>query len=422
MIAEIVATGEELRLGSVVDTNSAYIARELTDLGIHVTRHSCVGDDMDTLVSLFIEISNRADVAVVTGGLGPTEDDLTAAAAATAAGVELKLDLRALEAIENFFKARKRSMPSSNRKQAMLPKGAECIINPIGTAPAFLMKMGRCRFFFLPGAPLEVKRIMSDVILPKIADLWGKDRSVFLTKTLCVFGITEAETGERLEAVGGKFPGVRVGLRAVFPIIQIKLYAKGTDDTALQRQLEDASGWVLNKFGNKVFSVDGNAMEVEIGNLLRQNKATLGVAESCTGGLISDWITNVSGSSDYFLLSAVTYSNDAKVRILGVSADTIEKYGAVHEETAKQMAAGVRRISGATYGLSTSGIAGPTGGTPEKPVGTVCIGLATPEGVRGMQYNFPYQERWRNKSIFAITALDLLRRELLMKQDKVHIS
>ncbi|MBW1994155.1 MAG: CinA family protein, partial [Deltaproteobacteria bacterium] len=160
----------------------------------------------------------------------------------------------------------------------------------------------------------------------------------------------------------------------------------------------------------------------EIGNLLRQNKATLGVAESCTGGLISDWITNVSGSSDYFLLSAVTYSNDAKVRILGVSADTIEKYGAVHEETAKQMAAGVRRISGATYGLSTSGIAGPTGGTPEKPVGTVCIGLATPEGVRGMQYNFPYQERWRNKSIFAITALDLLRRELLMKQDKVHIS
>jgi nicotinamide-nucleotide amidase len=413
MIAEILSTGDEIRTGSIVDTNSAYIAQELETSGLEVCRHTCVGDDTGALVSILREISNRSDVGVVTGGLGPTHDDLSAAAAARAAGVELVLYKQALLAVENFFKARNRLMPPSNRKQAMLPKDAECLLNPMGTAPGFVLKINRCVLFFLPGVPAEMRRFMTDEVLPRIEILQGKKRAVSLINTLSVFGITEAETGERVKDLPNEFPNIRVGLRADFPVIQVKLYARGGDEKAIRRELIGASKWAAKKLGNKVFSKDGNRMEVEIGGLLRQRNATIAIAESCTGGLISDWITNVPGSSDYLLFSGVTYSNDAKIKILGVSEQTILKHGAVHEETAKEMAEGIRRISGATYGISTSGIAGPDGGTPEKPVGTVCVGLAAPESSQGRRYQFHYQERLRNKTIFAMAALDLLRREML---------
>ena len=413
MIAEILSTGDELRIGSIIDTNSAYIAQLLEESGLEVCRHTCVGDDMEALVSILKEISLRSDVAVVTGGLGPTQDDLSAEAVAAAAGVKLVLYEEALLSVENFFKARKRPMPPSNRKQAMLPEGAECLLNPMGTAPGFILKINRCTSFFLPGVPVEMRRFMVDDVLPRIERLQGKQRAVSLKKTLSVFGITEAETGERVADLPDKFPNIKVGLRANFPVIQVKLYSRGTDEATLRRQLEEASEWTVNELGGKVFSKDGNSMESEIGNLLRQKKATIAIAESCTGGLISDWMTNVAGSSDYFLFSGVTYSNDAKINVLGVSNETIITYGAVHEETAKEMAEGARRISGATYGLSTSGIAGPDGGTPEKPVGTVCIGLATPERAEGKRYHFHFQERLRNKTIFAMAALERLRRELL---------
>ncbi len=413
MIAEILSTGDEIRTGAIVDTNSAYIAQTLEASGLKVFRHTCVGDDMETLVSILGEMSNRCDIAIATGGLGPTHDDLSAAAAAKAAGVELILHKQALLSVENFFKARNRPMPPSNRKQAMLPKGAECLLNPMGTAPGFALKINRCILFFLPGVPVEMRRFMAEEIVPRIAILQGKNRSISLTNTISVFGITEAETGERVADLPNEFPNIKVGLRAEFPVIQVKLYARGADEEAIRRELERASDWAVNTLGEKVFSKNGNTMEEEVGNLFRQRNATIALAESCTGGLISDWITNVPGSSDYLLFSGVTYSNDAKIKILGVSEQTISKYGAVHEETAKEMAEGVHRISGATYGLSTSGIAGPDGGTPEKPVGTVCIGLATPDSSEGKRYQFHYQERLRNKTIFAMAALELLRREML---------
>ena len=413
MIAEILSTGDELRIGSIIDTNSAYIAQLLEESGLEVCRHTCVGDDMEALVSILKEISLRSDVAVVTGGLGPTQDDLSAEAVAAAAGVKLVLYEEALLSVENFFKARKRPMPPSNRKQAMLPEGAECLLNPMGTAPGFILKIGRCTLFFLPGVPVEMRRFMADDVIPRMERLQGRQRAVSLTKTLSIFGITEAETGERVADLPDKFPNIKVGLCAKFPVIQVKLYSRGNDEAILRRQLEAASEWAVKEFGRKVFSKEGNSMASEVGKLLGQKKATIAIAESCTGGLISDWMTNVAGSSDYFLFSGVTYSNDAKINVLGVSNETIITYGAVHEETAKEMAEGARRISGATYGLSTSGIAGPDGGTPEKPVGTVCIGLATPERAEGKRYHFPYQERLRNKTIFAMAALELLRRELL---------
>ncbi|MFH2219818.1 MAG: competence/damage-inducible protein A [Pseudomonadota bacterium] len=412
MIAEILVTGREILTGAVMDSNSAHIARALETVGLQVVRHSCVGDDLDRLVAVIKEIGNRAQICVVTGGLGPTSDDITAEAAAKAAGVELVLDQEALKAIEALFKARQRFMSPSNQKQAMLPKGSEHLDNPVGTAPGFYLNIGRCAFFFLPGVPLEMQRMLGDVVMPRIEELRGTDKTFTRVKDISTFGLTESATGERLSGFAAEFPDIALGFRALFPEIQVKLYGRGKDEINLGQRMERASEWVLKKLGRYVFSVDGNAMEAIIGRLLGQRRATLAVAESCTGGLISHWLTNVPGSSKYFLFAGVAYSNDAKIKILGVSSKTIERRGAIHEETVKEMAQGIRRIAGATYGLATSGIAGPEGGTAEKPVGTVCVGLAAEHFARGYRFHFPFGDRLMKKKIFAIAALDVLRREL----------
>ena len=413
MIAEIVATGEEIRSGALIDSNSAYIAEKLEENGVAVRRHISVGDDLDLLITVFEEIGNRADIAVVTGGLGPTSDDLTAEAAARACGAKLDLNPSALQSVENFFKARRRMMNAASRKQAFLPVGAECLQNPVGTAPGFRLKIGRCFFFFLPGVPGEMHRMLSDTALPQIIDLIGDKHCFYRTRTLSTFGLTESQTFERLAGLEKSFPQISLGLRVKFPAIQVKLYTNGSDDQKLNDHLTAAAGWVIEKMGNRVFSQQGDSMERTIGHLLRKNQATLALAESCTGGLIANLLTNISGSSDYFVFSGITYSNQAKIDILNVSKETIMAHGAVHEETAKEMARGARKVSGAFYGLATSGIAGPTGGTTEKPVGTVCIGLAAPHGTAGHRFHFWFGNRTMNKQVFAMAALEVLRCELL---------
>jgi len=413
LIAEILSTGDEIRTGALIDSNSAYIAETLQATGVFVSRHLTVGDDVDAIEQALKEIANRADVALVTGGLGPTVDDLTPEAASRAAGVSLVLDRAALTAIEGFFQKMGRPMSDSNRKQAMLPEGALRLDNPIGTAPGFMLYIGACRFFFLPGVPTEMRRMLAEQVLPRLSAQEGGNRRYYPVRTISTFGLPESVAGERLVGLTEEFPEITLGLRAKFPEIQIKLYAEGDDETRAHDMLERASEWVARKMERHVFSTDGSPMEAVVGRLLRKQKATLGVAESCTGGLISHWLTEVPGSSDYFLFSAVTYSNEAKIRVLGVEEESLLKFGAVHEEIVRQMAHGVRRVSGAAYGLATSGIAGPDGGTDEKPVGTVCIGLATPEKVEARRLFFPFGDRTRKKQMFAMTALNLLRRELL---------
>ena len=418
MKAETLATGDEILTGAVIDSNSAHIAQKLEETGIEVVRHGCVGDNIEAIATILKEISTRADLAVITGGLGPTLDDITAEAAARAAGVELVFDRKAMSCIENFLKTQSRDVIALNRKQAMLPDGSECLVNSVGTAPGFVLRTGRCVFFFLPGVPSEMRRMLSDGVLPWIDKLQKGERSFSLVKTISTFGLTEASVNERLAGLTEKFSGIRLGLRARFPVIYVKLYVRGKDEEKADILLEKASEFVLNKIGECAFSADGESIETVAGRLLRKEKATIAVAESCTGGLISNLLTDVPGSSDYFLFSGVTYSNKAKIKVLGVSETTLKKYGAVHEKTAKEMADGVRRISGATYGISTSGIAGPGGGTNEKPVGTVCIGIATADSVEAYRLNFKFNERLRNKMIFAITALDLLRQKLLQHKGK----
>ncbi len=420
MKAEIFSTGDEIRTGALVDSNTAYIAEKLEENGIEVTRHISCGDDTQVITDILREISERADIAVVTGGLGPTTDDITAEAAAKAAGTNLVLDSGALEDIRAMFRKFNRPMSRSNEKQAMIPKGSAILKNPAGTAPGFSLKIGQCTFFFMPGVPFEMKIMLSNHVLPSILELQGDARSYSIIKTISTFGLGESVVGEKVADIVKEFKDLKLGLRATFPEIHVKLYLRGEDESRLYDTSDKAVAWVLERLGPNVISIDGSPMEKVIGMHLKEKGATLAIAESCTGGLIADLITTIPGSSDYFLFSGVTYSNEAKINVLGVNPDTLEKYGAVSIETAREMAEGARRIAGATYAIATSGIAGPDGGTAEKPAGTVCIGLATPRTSIAKRWTSPYGNlkasygsRERNKRWFAMMALEMLRRELI---------
>ena len=412
MIAEVLATGDEIRSGALVDSNSAYIARILEETGIEVVRHSCVGDDPESIVSILREIAGRSDIAVVTGGLGPTDDDLTTAAAARAAGVEVVLDPLALDSVEAFFKARKYPLTPSNKRQAFLPAGADCLINTVGTAPGFQLKIEGCQFFCLPGVPFEMRQMMANEVMSRLMQLPGQTRSVRLVKTLSTFGLGESATAEKLDGFEGRFAPIKLGFRAKFPEIHVKLYGHGTDEDQLRSQLEKAGHWVVQRLANRVFSNSGESLEEAVGNLLRARKATLAVAESCTGGFIADLITDIPGSSEYFVLSAVIYANQAKINILGVASQILDRHGAVSEETAKEMARGCSASPAQPMAWPPAELPGPEA-TDDKPVGTVCIGLATPDSVSGRRYHFTFDNRRMNKRMFAATALELLRREIL---------
>ncbi len=413
MIAEIIATGDEIRTGALVDRNSAYIADKLEELGVTVSRHICVGDDLDQTRAVFRETAARADITIVTGGLGPTIDDLTTQAAAEAGGVELRLDPAALETVTAFFKKRNFPMSPQNRKQAFLPETAVCIPNPVGTAPGFELQIGDCRFFFIPGVPHEMKRMLADAILPAIVALRGDKQLATQVKTICSFGLGESAVDEKLTDITVEFPNIQLGLRATFPVIQVKLYGRDENGQELDKAIGVVEKRVCELLGDTVFSTEGHSMARALGQLLAEKQATVAVAESCTGGLIASLLTDVPGSSDYFVFSGVTYANEAKETILGVPRDVLVENGAVHAETARHMALGARKISGADYAIATSGIAGPGGGTDDKPVGTLCVGLATPQTSRGFIYNFPFRERWQNKILFATVAMNKLRKELL---------
>ena len=412
MIAEILSTGDEICSGAVIDSNAAHIAEKLMGLDIEVVRHTCVGDDVEALAGVLGEISGRADLALVTGGLGPTKDDLSAEAAARAEGTKLEANPTAEAYIQSFFEKYRRKASPSDYKQALLPKGASPILNERGTAPGFMLTIGRCRFYFLPGIPFEMRAMLEEQVLPAIESAVKPPDEYRRIRTLSVFGLPESRVNDRLEGIESNFSNIRYGLLARFPVIYVKLIASGKAPDKLGADLDDAAAWAGERLSGYVFSSQGRSMEEEVAGLLLDRKKTVAAAESCTGGLLAHLLTNVPGSSDYFLLSAVTYANAAKMKLLDVSEETIETYGAVHEETAKQMAEGARRAAGADYGIATSGIAGPTGGSGEKPVGTVCIGIAGHDGAFGERLYSPFRERLANKQIFAVMALNVLRKKL----------
>jgi len=413
MLAEILSTGDEVRSGAVVDTNAAFIAEALESNGITVGRHTCVGDDVGIIADALQEIAQRSDIALVTGGLGPTADDMTAEAAARAAGVDLVEAPEALALVEQFFKSRGLEMSAANRKQAVLPVGATVLENLDGSAPGFCMTIGTCRLYFLPGVPREMKPMLARHVLTDLHQRHPEGGATHRVDVVTTFGLPESVVGEKLKDFALVDKHVRIGLRVLFPEIHVRIYGHGDSRDQMDGQMQQAKEFVRERLGKRVLSTDGRQLPEVLGNMLLAHGTTLAVAESCTGGLMAKQLTDVPGSSGFFLLSAVTYANTAKMAVLNVASETLQQFGAVHEATAREMAEGARRAAGADYALSTTGIAGPDGGTDEKPVGTVCIGLATPEGTTTFRYVFPFGDRDLNRRIFAAMAFDRLRLYLM---------
>ncbi len=409
MIAEILSTGDEVRTGAVVDTNAAYLAQSLEAEGLEVARHLCVGDDVATIAAVLLEMSLRAAVVVVTGGLGPTADDVTAEAAARAAGVALAPHDGAMAVVERFFARRGRSLTPTNRKQGLLPAGAACLDNSIGSAPGFSLTLGSCRIYCLPGVPSEMRLMLAGQVLPDIRQRFGGMLARRRVRVITTFGLPESAVGDRLSGFQGSFDGIKIGWRAHFPEIHVRLYLSGDDSEDLNRLERSAVDWACQRLAPFVVSAEGSSLTEVVGRLLIARNASLAVAESCTGGLISSWLTDVAGSSAYFRLGAVTYADMAKRNVLGVELETLKRHGAVSLPTVLEMAMGARRSAEATYGLATSGIAGPAGGSVQKPVGSICIGIATPEGTGAAAYRFSTNGRRSNKVAFSATALNLLR-------------
>lgn len=413
MIAYLLSTGDEVLMGDIVDTNVAFIAGRLKDLGIRVQKTITVGDEVTILADTISAISKEAQLCIVTGGLGPTQDDLTAMACSRAAGVQLEINEVALESMQVFFRKRGFELTPENKNQAMLPKTADILINEHGTAPGFFLKINQCLFMFLPGVPAEMKAMFELRVIKNIKDRFTLSKQLMIER-LTVFGLGESKVGALLAEAEKLFPEVKFGFRARFPVIEVKLIAalENMDDMSAKK-LSDAKAWAIEQLTDNVISKTGLSPAQEVGRLLTQQNKTVAAAESCTGGLIANLLTNVSGSSDYFLLSCVTYSNDAKMKVLGVKKETIIANGAVHELTAKEMAVGARQKAGADFAISTTGVAGPAGGTGEKPVGMVCIGFASASKSFAKTYTFPYDDRMMNKQIFATTALEILRRQIV---------
>lgn len=395
MRIEVLTVGDELLRGDVVDTNKTFLCAGLFNLGLPVGSTQSVGDELDSLVETLRELGQRADLVVISGGLGPTDDDRTAEAAARAAGVGRVLDEPSLVAMRERFARIGFVMTPNNENQARIPAGSEALPNVRGTAPGFCLSIGRARCFFLPGVPRELEVMFEREVAPRLAGL-GRKRHM---RTLRVFRMGESHIDHRLK--GLRIANVSIHYQTRFPENLVKLVS---DDAAALTQAESA---VRERLGDVVYGVDGETLPKRVGQALRARGATVAVAESCTGGLIGHLLTEIPGSSDYFRLGVVAYSNDAKIRELGVAVETLADEGAVSRACVQEMAEGVRKKGETTFGLAVSGIAGPGGGSAEKPVGTVHLAVASSAGSTARALFYP-NTRDMVKQLAAHAALALL--------------
>jgi nicotinamide-nucleotide amidase len=418
MRAAILALGDEIVSGTTLDTNSAFLAGALRENGVEVVAILAAPDE-ETAIARAVERGlEEAELVVSTGGLGPTADDLTTACVARLAGLPLVLHEPSLAHIEERFRSRGIEFTPNNRRQALFPEGSVVVPNPIGTAPGFICPFpvaGEVRHLVcLPGVPWEMRLMVEETLLP-----WVRGRAGglhFASRVFSTFGLPESRLDELLAGVLDPAEG-RLAFRAAFPRVQARITLPGADPAALQRRLDALEVEVRQRLGGHLYATGDLGMEEVVGQLLRDHGLTVAVAESCTGGLIGHRITDVPGSSEYFLLGVVAYANAAKEALLGVSGELLERHGAVSEETAAAMAEGVRQRAGADIGVATTGIAGPGGGTEEKPVGTVCVALAWEGGRWSRRYRLGTRGREWIKEMTAQIALDRLRRHVLSLEE-----
>ena len=409
-IVEFVVTGDEVMRGTIADTNTAWTASRLYPLGLALRRTVVVGDRGEDIRGALLEVSSRADYCVVSGGLGPTSDDLTVECAAQAAGVGLRLDEAWLQHLKNRWAARRREpMPKNNERQALLPEGAEMLGNPDGSAPAFALKIDRCTFFFLPGVPREYQRIVTEIVLPRLIRAAG--HAALRTRVLQCYGIAESRLDEVVAPIRGRHPEVRFGFRTKFPENHLSLVAVADEDNAAARSLAAVEAKCREVLAPFIYGTDGVTFAQSVGEQLAGRGQTICCAESCTGGLTTQLLTEVPGSSRWTTGAFVVYSNSLKESALGVPVELLRAHGAVSEPVARAMAEGARRASGATWSAAITGIAGPDGGTPEKPVGTVWLALAGP-GTNRTKHSRYRGDRGQVRTLAAYGALQLVREAL----------
>ncbi|MEP7037283.1 MAG: competence/damage-inducible protein A [Acidobacteriota bacterium] len=414
--AEIIAIGSELLTPTKSDTNSLWLTEKLNEIGIEVKLKTIVGDDELRLEETIKDALKRSDVVISTGGLGPTEDDITRKVAALAVGRELVFKQELADDLVERFRRWSREMPEINKRQAFIIEGAKVLPNPNGSAVGMSVEIEDKIFVILPGPPRELKPMFENYVLPKMREKAGE---IFVKrKVLRVTGMGESAADELIAPIYTEYKNPQTSTLFNKSELEIHLTAQCRTEAEADSLNEELAAKIIEKLGVAVFSTNGETMEEVVGKLLSEQGKTIAVAESCTGGLIGERLTDVAGSSAYFIEGAVTYSNESKIKTLNVSPQLIEKHGAVSAEVCEAMAKGMREKAQTDYAISVTGIAGPSGGSEEKPVGLVFVGFADENEVKSIKITLPgdrYLIRWRSSQF----ALDLLRRKLSKKLSEI---
>ncbi len=389
MIAETIFVGTELLLGEILNSNAQYIAQRLAELGVDQFYQSTVGDNADRLAGALRLALTRSDVVITSGGLGPTQDDLTREVAAEVAGRPLELNETYLQELRDWFSRRTgKDMPENNVRQAMVPRGGRMMPNPVGTAPGLNIPVGDKVILLLPGPPHEFKKMLHDHVIPFLTEQMGGARLKLFSRTLRICGMGESAVEQEILDLMQNQQDPSLAPYAKAGEVHLRMATKTGELAEAEARWAPLEAEIRRRLGKHIFGVDETTLEEAVGARLRERGWTLALAESCTGGLISKRITDIPGSSTYLLAGYVTYSNAAKQDLPGVRAETLQTDGAVSEATVLEMAAGAARRSGATVAVSVSGVAGPDGGTAEKPVGTVWIGLHGPGVSKARRFHF----------------------------------
>jgi len=415
MKAEIITIGDELLIGQVVDTNSAFIATKLNEAGIHVCQITSVSDKAEHIIEALNNATQRADIIVTTGGLGPTNDDITKLTLCQYFNVGLKFDAEAYKDVEHVFAIRGRPVTEVNRRQAELPENCSALRNKNGTAPGMWFDVNGKVYVSMPGVPYEMKALMEDEVIPKLKKQFTLP--VIVHKNVLTIGIGESALAEKIAAWESSLAqdGIRLAYLPSIGMVRLRLSTNGSDKNVLEKNIDRKITELKALVGDYIFGYEKDTLEELVGVLLKKNKQTVSLAESCTGGYISYLLTSISGSSDYYKGSITAYAYEIKTQELGVSKEVLETRGAVSQEVVEQMASAVRKKFNTDYSIAVSGIAGPGGGTPEKPVGMVWIAIATPQRVFSKKFQYA-NHRLRNIQMTANTALNLLRKEILSTQ------
>ncbi len=411
MKAEIISIGDELLIGQTINTNAAWMGQELNKIGVDVHQVSAISDDKEHIIQSLDEARQRVDLVLITGGLGPTKDDITKTTLADYFKTSLVINPDILESIKGRLKSRNLEINELNRQQALVPEDSRIILNEWGTAPGMWFEDEGKVFVAMPGVPVEMKGLMSKYILPAVKEKFHPP--VILHKTLLTLGTIEARLADILEEFENELPKeLKLAYLPTSPIIKLRLSARGADSETLEAILDAQVEKLRNIIPDLVFGMEPDTLEEIVGDLLKERKQTISTAESCTGGNISRLLTSVSGSSDYYVGSVVAYAYEAKTKTLGVNLQDLEKHGAVSGEIVTQMAEGVKKLMQTDYAIAVSGIAGPGGGLPRKPVGTIWIAISSPKGTVAQKFNLG-KERDRNIHSASIISLNLLRKSIL---------